>query len=97
MAKNSLLRSVLSALQQADHYHLAKHIRNHRPDQLASLGYDEHLPCPSWIKVHRMFAVHLRQSRRSLLAALGIRGRDGRVSSEAFAEAAVRQELDQAA
>lgn len=95
MARSGLAQAALRALIQADLYHLSKHIQHHRPDQLWLL--DGAGQRPAWIELHRMFAVHLRQFRRSLLVSLGVRGKKGRATSEVFAEAAVRQELDQAA
>ncbi|MBM4069039.1 MAG: hypothetical protein FJ271_08860 [Planctomycetes bacterium] len=95
MARSGLAQAALRNLIQADLYHLSKHIQHHRPDQAWLLG--ETGRRPAWIELHRMFAVHLRQLRRSVLVSLGVRGKKGRATSEVFAEAAVRQELDQAA
>lgn len=95
MARNALLQAGLRALIQADLYHLSKHIQKHRPDQASLLGDTGKRPV--WIEFHRMVAVHLREFRRSLLVRLGVRGKKGRATSEVFAEAAVRQELDRAA
>jgi hypothetical protein len=92
--RNSLLRSLLRAFQRADHYHLAKHIRLHRPDQLHLIPDAVR---PWWIQAHRFFAVPLRGCRRWLLSALGIRARGGMASSEAFPEDAVRRQLESAA
>jgi len=81
---------VLRALQDADCYHLAKHVTRHRPDQwevLASLNGGQR---PWWINAHRFFGVPLRQFRRRLLTWLGIR-QHGRAETESFPEEAIRQ------
>jgi hypothetical protein len=88
---NPIARLLLDALQGADRYHLCKHIRFHRPDQthlIERLGGGQR---PLWIDWHRLFAVPLREMRRGLLSFLGIRGRDGMATSEAFPEDAVRR------
>jgi hypothetical protein len=82
------LRSVLRALQHLDRYCLYKHERRHRP-HAASL-FTGKVSRPWWINVHRFFAVPLRQTRRSLLVALGIRTGRGRVATELHAEDAFR-------
>ena len=85
-------RNILAALQEADRYHLAKHVKNHRPDQahlLDALGGGER---PGWIGWHRTLAVPLRAMRRKLLTLLGVRGKSGMASSEAFPEDAVRRD-----
>ncbi len=88
---NPIARRLVAALQDADRYHLAKHVRLHRPDQahlIAELGGGER---PAWIGWHRTFAVPLREMRRRLLTLIGVRGRDGMAASEAFPEDAVRR------
>jgi hypothetical protein len=96
-AKNPFLRSILRALQQSDIYHLSKHIRNHSPAQMGLLQSVSEGARPWWIQAHRTVAVPLRQLRRSLLIALGIRSKGGRADTEAFPEDAVRREAKQAA
>lgn len=89
-ARTCVGKQVLRALQEADCYHLAKHVTQHRPDQwevLASLNGGQR---PWWINAHRVIAVPLRQLRRRLLTWLGIR-RHGRAETETFPEEAVRQ------
>ncbi len=96
-ARLNWVRNVLQALQDADRYHLAKHIKRCRPDQahlLAELGDGRR---PWWIEVHRFFAVPLRQLRRRLLTALGVRQKGGQATTELFPEEAVRQEQRRAA
>jgi hypothetical protein len=93
LSKNVVLRAILKALQQSDLYHLAKHIARHRPDQLQALLPADETARPLWIKAHRKIAAPLRTLRRSLLAAIGVRGRGGRATTEGFAEDAVRREL----
>jgi hypothetical protein len=88
---NPAARWLLNALQDADRYHLAKHIRLHRPDQerlVAELGGGKR---PAWIGWHRSVAAPLREMRRKLLTLIGVRGSDGMASSEAFPEDAVRR------
>jgi hypothetical protein len=90
LSKGSPLAAALRALQQADLYHFAKHVSIHRPDQLAALGVK--VVRPSWIDVHRKVAAPLRQLRRRLLAAIGVRGTNGQAATEAFPEHAIRCE-----
>jgi hypothetical protein len=86
------LKSVLRALQHLDMHCVAKHVRNHRPDQLKLLAGMHNASRPWWINVHRFFAVPLRRIRRGLLVAIGVRARGGRAASEAYAEDAFRRE-----
>lgn len=97
LAKRPALQTVLSALQNADLYHLTKHVKCHRPDQFVPLQLSAHDRHPSWIRLHRTVAAPLRQLRRKLLAALGVRGRSGRAATEAFPEHAIRCEAERAA
>jgi len=85
------LRSVLRILQQCDDYHLLKHHLHHRPDQTGLETEEIDRRRPWWIRLHRRFAVPFRTLRRQLLVCLGIRGRSGQVSTEAFPEVAHRQ------
>lgn len=91
--QSALGQRALRALQQADWYHLGKHITLHRPDQLDLLAGKTSRPW--WIQAHRFVAVPLRGLRRKLLAALGVRAKSGMATSEAFPEDAVRRELQQ--
>jgi hypothetical protein len=86
-------RAVFDQLCVGDLYHLEKHVR--RADPLAA-GYAPPA-IPTWLQVHRIFAVPFRQLRRRLLVARGIRTGRGAVASEVFAEDAVRRESSQAA
>lgn len=97
LAKRPAVTTVLSALQNADLYHVAKHVKRHRPDQFGPLQLAAHDRHPSWIRLHRTIAVPLRQLRRKLLATLGVRGPDGRAITEAFPEHAIRCESQRAA
>jgi hypothetical protein len=90
LARIPPLGMVLRALQRLDIYCVAKHIRKHRPDQLPLVASRQDARRPWWINVHRFFAVPLRQLRRSLLVAIGVRQPGGRAASEAFAEDAFR-------
>jgi hypothetical protein len=85
------LRSLLRILQQCDDYHLLKHHLHHRPDQTGLETEEIDRRRPWWIRLHRRFAVPFRTLRRQLLVCLGIRGRSGQVSTEAFPEVAHRQ------
>jgi len=87
------VRAVFDQLCVGDIYHLEKHIR--RADALAGAYAPPKIP--AWLQVHRVFAVPFRQLRRRLLVARGIRTGRGAVSSEVFAEDAVRRESSQAA
>jgi hypothetical protein len=90
-------QSILRALQEADLYHLAKHISRFRPDQkqlLQSLNKGQR---PWWINIHRGLAVPLRKLRRSLLSWLGIRQKGGRGETEVFPEEALRHRYRRAA
>lgn len=60
-------------LQASDRYHLMKHWRRLRPDQVRALGLEErHLP-PIWIRVHRWVFRPLTLFRRWILVRLGAR------------------------
>lgn len=83
------LQNVLTLLQEADWYHLAKHRRHH----LGAAGSGP-AGLPWFIGVHRLIGYPFRELRRRLLVALGIRTGAGRASSEHFPEDAVQQELD---
>jgi hypothetical protein len=97
LARIPALRSLLHALQAADWYHLLKHVKRHRPDQLGQIEAARATGRPWWIRVHRLFAVPFRTLRRGLLTALGVRGRGGRAVTEVFPEEAVRRERERAA
>ncbi len=91
-SKSQLQSSILQQLQSIDLYHLTKHVLRHRPEQVKSLGLSEYQSPPGWIRSHRKFAVPLRSLRRTLLAKLNVRARDGMATSEVFPEDAVRRE-----
>jgi len=88
---------VLGVLQKSDLYHLSKHVKRLRPDQLESLGLAAINNRPWWIKAHRVVAVPFRQTRRWFLAKIGVRGKSGRSATEVFAEHAFRCEQEKAA
>jgi len=80
----------LTQLQRIDCYHLRKH---ERTLHIARTGEIPNEPTrPWWIRVHRLVAVPLRETRRRLLVWLGVRKKQGRSHTEHFAEDAVRQE-----
>jgi len=65
-------RAVLRLLQQADLYHLAKHVRRQRPDLAAAQG--SNVPgLPWWIGLHRRLFSPLTRLRRRVLVLLGAR------------------------
>jgi hypothetical protein len=81
---------ILRALQRADLYHFAKHLRRARPDQLGLLSPT---PRPLWLRLHRLTAIPFRYVRRRLLALIGVRDHSGEACSEIFPEHAVRNEM----
>jgi len=82
------IRAVFNALCAGDRYHLEKHAV--RAD---ARGEDAPRPeIPTWLQLHRVIAVPFRQLRRRLLVSKGIRLGRGSVSTEVFAEDAVRRE-----
>ncbi len=82
------IRNVFNGLCAGDRYHLQKHA--HRVD---AAGEDAPPPViPAWLQLHRLVAVPFRQLRRRLLVSKGIRLGRGAVSTEVFAEDAVRRE-----
>jgi len=85
-------RSILRVLQQSDLYHLTKHVRRHRPEQVEQLGLGKYLERPWWIRAHRKIAVPFRTFRRSFLSKIKVRDQSGRSGSETFAEHAFREE-----
>jgi hypothetical protein len=88
---SSLWRSLLTILATCDDYHLAKHVRNCRPDQADTDARAGQQTRPWWIRLHRLVAVPFRTARRRLLVLLGIRKGRGRAETEHFPEDAVRQ------
>lgn len=88
-----LFRPLLSALQRMDRFNLAKHLLNHRPDQLHALVAAEDQRMPRLVRAHRCVAVPFRSVRRALLAMIGVRDRSGLACTELEPEDAVRREL----
>lgn len=84
---------MLKGLQRADRYHFQKHVTRHRPDQVEALVSGRGYQRPNWIRLHRLFAVPLRQLRRKFLTWLKIRS-DGHATSEVDPEDAVRREME---
>ncbi len=66
-------RMLLHGLQAADHYHLLKHQRRFRPDQLTESELRRSREPPPWISVHRRLFRPVTQFRRRLLVWLGAR------------------------
>lgn len=67
----SLARFVLTVLQQSDRYHLLKHWRRMRPDQLPSAAFAASYSPPFWIRWHRAVFRPLTLLRRRILVWLG--------------------------
>ena len=88
-------RTLLRLLQNSDLYHLTKHVKRHRPEQVEELGLTKYATQPWWIRAHRKVAVPFRQTRRRLLTLIGVRGKSGRSATEVFAEHAFRCENEQ--
>lgn len=84
------VRSFFEMLCQSDLYHFQKHVIRHDP-QRAELGELEMAKLrPWWIRAHRLAAVPLREMRRRLLVAMGVRKGEGKVESEHFIEDGLR-------
>ena len=66
-------RKILSILQTADRYHLLKHWRRARPDQLNSEQIAESQRPPFWIAWHRLLFRPVTRLRRQILTGLGAR------------------------
>lgn len=66
-------RKILTILQTADRYHLLKHWRRARPDQLSAEQIAESQRPPFWIAWHRLLFRPITRLRRQLLTGLGAR------------------------
>lgn len=84
------VRGVFELLCQADLYHLQKHILKHDPLRAEIAEQEIAKLRPWWIKAHRSIAVPLRETRRRLLVAAGVRNGQGKVESELFIEDGLR-------
>jgi hypothetical protein len=85
------IRGVFEMLCRSDLYHLAKHVKRHRPDQSLPGLTDLR---PWWIDAHRAAAAPFRELRRRLLVAVKVRSGKGRAVTEHAPEDAVRRERD---
>lgn len=81
---------LLHVLTGSDRYHVAKHLLKHRPDLCDDDTADLARKRPWWIRLHRLFAVPLREARRRLLVQMGVRKGRGRATSEHFPEEGLR-------
>lgn len=72
--RTALARRVLAVLQASDRYHLYKHWRRHRPDQLTPEQLAMAQP-PPWIAWHRALFRPITLARRRILEWLGARSR----------------------
>ncbi len=66
-------RKLLSILQASDRYHLLKHWRRMRPDQLDDKMLDASYRAPFWIAWHRTLFRPVTHFRRWILVGLGAR------------------------
>lgn len=66
-------RKILKILQAADRYHLLKHWRRARPDQLSAEQIAQSGRPPFWIAWHRLLFRPLTSLRRQVLTRLGAR------------------------
>jgi len=71
--RSSAGRKILHILQAADRYHLLKHWRRIRPDQLSPEQIAESRRAPFWIAWHRAVFRPITKLRRQVLARLGVR------------------------
>lgn len=62
-----LAKRVLRRLQQSDRYHLLKHWRRHRPDQLTAEQIAQSRRRPIWIRLHRRITQPFTRFRRRTL------------------------------
>lgn len=83
----------LRALQASDRYHVLKHWSRSRPDQLTPEELDLDRQRNWLVRLAHRVQPHLRGCRRRILVALGIRKGEGKATSEAAPEDAVRREL----
>ncbi|MCG8409343.1 MAG: hypothetical protein MI923_29410 [Phycisphaerales bacterium] len=66
-------RMILKTLQASDRYHLLKHWRRIRPDQLNETQIAESYRAPFWIAGHRILFRPMTRLRRQILVWLGAR------------------------
>ncbi len=67
------LGAILRKLQHSDRYHLLKHWRRIRPDQLSDDQLAASYKAPFWIGIHRFLFRPFTQLRRRILVRLGAR------------------------
>lgn len=82
LGNGALAKYCLTKLQEIDIYHLNKHVMRRRPDTLSPLELLRYSSIPPLIRVHRVFAVPLRNLRRKLLVLLRVRDASGSAFSE---------------
>ena len=85
-------RGLLRILQRADLYHLSKHIRAHRPDQVTAGELEWVSQRPYTIRLWRCISTPFQFLRRRLLVLIGVRRGGGMVYTELDPEDAVRRE-----
>lgn len=92
-----IARGLLRRLQRMDEFNFVKLHRHCRPDQ-CPLSYDELTAFrPRFVGLHRLVARPFRTLRRRLLVALGVRTGRGKVETERFVEAGLRNARPKAA
>ena len=85
-------RGMLRILQRADLYHLSKHIRAHRPDQVTAGELEWVTQRPWAIRLWRCISTPFQFLRRRLLVLIGVRRGGGMAYTESDPEDAVRRE-----
>lgn len=68
-----ICRLILDILQRSDRYHLMKHWRRLRPDQLDGKQFKQAITPPFWIRWHRAVFRPMTHARRWVLMKLGAR------------------------
>lgn len=80
---------LLRLLQECDRYHVAKH--RHNQQHNLQKDFKKFRRQPPWIRLHRLLTVPLRNARRRLLVAAGVRTGTGKAHTEAIPEFGLRR------
>jgi hypothetical protein len=97
LGRSRPVRRFVAMMQQMDLHCCVKLHRRCRPDQCPLTFADLAASRPWFVRVHRAIAQPLRNLRRRLLVLLGVRSGRGKVDSERFVEAGLREPKSQAA
>lgn len=89
---HGLGRRMLKSLQNSDRYHLQKHRRRHRRDQMSALEIERSYELSRGIRWHRRFSDPIRRARRALLQRLTGRVRSPKQDGPEFLEPIGRDE-----